>query len=1174
MTRPVVDQATRDRVSVEGLGQTLFVEAGAGTGKTSQLVERIANLVLVRGVSLARIAAITFTEAAAAELQSRIRVRFEEAAADAAEAGDQELLQRCRTAIDEADLAAISTLHGFASRLLGEFAVDAGLPPRVHVLDEVSSQLAQEHRWERFVDALYDDPANEDVLVRAALVGVALEPRYPGQATLKDVAAEFSQNWDRIEAMTHDVPPAVGEVDFSAFDAAVAEVLDLPARCTDVDDKFYVHLTGTVLPEMQAIASMQDPGRKLRAVCAAKWSTGRGGKKGAWGGDIDGCKATVKAVNEVAEEIRATAADEVLRHLLVHVAKEVWDAAQARRRDGGLEFHDLLVLARDMLRRSEQARGRLHERFAHLLLDEFQDTDPIQIELAMLIAASVRGELPEHWSELQVDDGRLFFVGDPKQSIYRFRRADIGLFLAARRRFEGDGRVLQLVTNFRTVAPILDWVNSLFDHVMDEELEGRQPRYEALSAHRPADSGADHRPVLLGGTHPDPKVKAEPLREAEARSVAAAIAQMREHPEQWPVQDRRAGGWRPARLSDVAILVPARTSVPYLRAELEAADLPYRLATGTLVYDTQEVRDALSALRAVDDPTDELSLVAALRSPLYACSDVDLFTYRQAGGQWNLRREPPDSVSDEHPVRLALAHLRSLWEQRWWLGPAAMLDRLVRERQAHLLAFGDPRPKEVWHRLRFLLDQARAFEEAGGGGLRAFVDWAELQGADGARVHEPLLPETDDDAVRILTVHGSKGLEFPITILSGMTTKPGRRRTGVSVLWDESGPPEVSLRKGVATANHDPRADIELEMDEHEKLRLLYVATTRARDHLLVSCHHKAFDAAKGPDTYGARIWTYFQDQPDLWRSLDDETADSAAAAAIAAAPVDEPVPTTAPTIEAAPAATAFEERADGQLTLLPLDPEPVGGAAHPATSAGAGVVQDPDRAEWIERRAELLDPQRVPRVVSATAVARQALGEPEVALADEDDDGAERPEDGSVPPRRRGRAGTAIGRAVHATLQVVDLAEPKDLELQVRRQCDLESIPEHEDTVAAMVRSALDAPAVRAAAEYPHHKELFVSAPLGDRVIEGYVDLLVETPEGLVVVDYKTDSVAGPAAIEEKLATYELQGASYAAALEEVTGLSVVDCRFVFCSPRGPIERSVTDLPGAMKRVRQLLDA
>jgi ATP-dependent helicase/nuclease subunit A len=240
---------------------------------------------------------------------------------------------------------------------------------------------------------------------------------------------------------------------------------------------------------------------------------------------------------------------------------------------------------------------------------------------------------------------------------------------------------------------------------------------------------------------------------------------------------------------------------------------------------------------------------------------------------------------------------------------------------------------------------------------------------------------------------------------------------------------------------------------------------------------------------------------------------------------------------------------------------------------AGA-VVDDADRADWIERRAGLLDPQRMPRVMSATAVARQALDARDDDSVDEDDDGAERPEGGAVPPRRRGRAGTAIGRAVHAALQVLDLVDPQDLELQVRRQCDLESIPEHEATVAALVRSALQAPAVRAAAEHRHHKELFVSVPLGERVIEGYVDLLVETPDGLVVVDYKTDTVAGPAAIEEKLATYELQGAAYAAALEEVTGISVVDCRFVFCSTRGPIERSVDDLPGAMKRVRQILDA
>jgi ATP-dependent helicase/nuclease subunit A len=220
-----VDQATRDLVSRDGLAQTLFVEAGAGTGKTTQLVDRIANLVLVEGVRLSNIAAITFTEAAAAELQSRIREKFERRAA---EATDETERQRCVQAIADVDMAALSTLHGFASRLLNEFAVAAGLPPRVRVLDEVSSQLAHEERWERFVDALYDDPAHEAVLMRARRVRVAFEPQYQGHATLKDVAAELNGNWDRLTALANQEPPPISEPDFTPFDEAVAAVCRLP----------------------------------------------------------------------------------------------------------------------------------------------------------------------------------------------------------------------------------------------------------------------------------------------------------------------------------------------------------------------------------------------------------------------------------------------------------------------------------------------------------------------------------------------------------------------------------------------------------------------------------------------------------------------------------------------------------------------------------------------------------------------------------------------------------------------------------------------------------------------------------------------------------------------------------------------------------------------------------
>jgi ATP-dependent exoDNAse (exonuclease V) beta subunit len=536
------------------------------------------------------------------------------------------------------------------------------------------------------------------------------------------------------------------------------------------------------------------------------------------------------------------------------------------------------------------------------------------------------------------------------------------------------------------------------------------------------------------------------------------------------------------------------------------------------VYDTQEVRDALAALRAIDDPTDHLSLVAALRPPLYACSDVDLYEFRRLGGTWQLQHEPPDTVPADHPVRRAFAHLRSLWHERWWLRPSEMLERLLRERHAFVLGFGDPRPAEVWRRLRFLLDQARSFEAASQGSLRGFVEWAELQSAEGARVHEPLLPETDDDAVRIMTIHGAKGLEFPITILSGMTTLAAPRRGGVSVIWGDDGPPDVRLRKGIATANHEPRADLESEMDTHEKLRLLYVAATRARDHLVVSCHHGA-RGGSATATYGGQVWSFFTEHPDLWR------------------PMPKPPP------------VALE---------LPFEPVQVPLAAD-------------DRDSWIEAREVLLAPQRRRRVVSATGVARQAHAAA-TPLVDQDDDGADLADDAAVPARRQGRAGSAIGRAAHATLQVLELSDPRGIDEQVRRQCDLEAIPDKVGIVAALVRSALASPAVQLAAKHPHHKELFVAAPVGDRVVEGYVDLLVETPTGLIVVDYKTDSASSPAEIDARLEAYELQGATYAAALQVVTGSQVAEVRFVFCKPGGAIERTVRDLPGAIARVHATL--
>jgi len=1156
LVRPAaVDEAVRHRVRSSGLHETLFVEAGAGSGKTTLLVERIVNLVLEAGVSLASIGAITFTEAAASELQSRIRAQFEQVLAQAREVGDEARADLCRRAIADTDLAAITTLHGFANRILAEFAVAAGLPPQIRVLDEVSSQLAHEDRWQRFVDRLYDSDEHEELLLLASALQIPIEPRYTDQSTMRTVATQFNQNWDRLgELIDADRGPLGTNFDFADFDSAVERLATWPDQCHDPGDKLKAHLL-QLLPGIQAVQAISDPLRKIRALRQHEdLKKSRGGAKLGWGSSetVTQVKDDIVAVNEAAQQTLQPIMHDVLLRLSAVIAAETLASAHVRRSDGGLEFHDLLVLARDVLRNNPEARRALHERYQHLLLDEFQDTDPIQIELAVLIATSATDVAGLPWSTLPVDPGRLFFVGDPKQSIYRFRRADIALFLNARDTFAGPQGSAQLEANFRTVSPIVDWVNALFSHEMPTEVPGAQPKYQPLMASRSLadpEQTASHVPVLLGGPHSDPKIKAGELRSVEADDVVGVVRAIVADPESWPVQDKSNGEWRPATLNDITILLPTRTSLPFLRAGLDDAELRYRIVTGTLVYDTQEVVDALAALRAIDDPGDELSLVAALRSPLYACSDVDLVTWRQAGGRWDVRATVPESISPEAPVAAAIRHLRELWNDRWFLTPSMLLERLLRERRAALLAFGDPRTTDVWRRLRFLVEQARAFEEANSGDVRAFTQWAALQGGSMARVHEPMLPETDEASLSIQTIHGSKGLEFPITILSGMTTQLGRKRPGVTVLWPETGVPSVQLNKGVQTHEHGPRADIESAMDEYERIRLAYVATTRARDHLIVSCHHKT---SRNPEsTYGGRFWQIFDDpeRRELFR--------------------------------------VFDWR------------EVVGSRApEPPRASQLGLALD-NREQWVAERRQLLGPAEQARVLSATGVAQAALdmargnatelartGEDDQAqaaaasdaylverLIDQDDDGADQPEE-SLIGRRRGRTGSAIGSAVHAVLQLVDLRNPTQVGDLVSQQCEIEAIPDRAGIVRRLVEVALASQAVALASEHPHHKELFVTAPISGRTIEGYVDLLIESPDGLVVVDYKTDAVRTDADVDAKLAAYELQAAAYAVALEQVTLQPVVECRFVFCTTNGAIERAVLDLVGAKERVRSTVAA
>ena len=1092
--RQPADQVERLKIR-DQRHQTLFVEAGAGSGKTRALVDRIEALVLHDGIAMESVAAITFTEKAAAELRDRIRQRFESRAApsDPFEAA-------ARTALQQLDAAAVGTLHSFAQRILGEHPVEAGLPPGVEVLDEIGSQVEFELRWREFLDHLLDDETMARSLLTLEAAQVKLD-------ALRSLAVQMSANWDLVKARLDLHPPPPARFDRDGLLARFDEVLSLRQHChPDTDDallKYFGRLADNrhdladALDEIDAMAIATDMGERTGATRSLK--PGRAGSKNNWAIDVGDVRRTVRGLAGECDDAVALVTTGALHHLGARLGEFVVGVAEERRAEGRLEFHDLLVHARQVLSdpvHGETVRSSLRERYTRLLLDEFQDTDPIQIELAVMIATSEPHTEGRSWQELPLEPGLLFVVGDPKQSIYRFRRADIGVYLSVRDRIEHRP---SLTVNFRTTAPIIKWINDVFGELIQPE-EGSQPEYVALTAHRENAAPIGPAVALLGADPIAEKLDAESLRQIETHDVALTVAEALRSDRPWQVDDGN-NGWRDASPSDVCILLPARTSLALLERALHREGVPYRAETSSLVYASREVRELMLTLQAVADPTDELATVAALRSFVYGCGDDDLAHWRLGlKGRFSLRSDPPEGAAG-HPVADGLAHLAEMHEARLWSTPAELLDRLVRERAVLESAIATGAPRDVWRRLRFVIDQARAWVDSGGTDLRAYLEWARLQGADNARVSETVLPETDDDSVRIMTIHGAKGLEFPITVLAGMTTRFQRPARGPSVDFPPDGSALIKLSNAVASQGYDAWKPIDDQMDNHERLRLMYVAATRARDHLVVCLHR-----------------------------LDGKARTSASVLA-------------APALRSS-AATPFVPSA---TSVPPLRPSP--------------RSELPERAAWARERDEALAKASIRTVVAATTLAREAAEAADPGLH-------KRSRDLDLPPWQKGRYGTAVGRAVHGVLQVVDLATGAGLDDAASAQAAAEGVTNRTEVIRRLAASAIESPIAKAAARAEHWRELWVAAPVGDRLIEGYVDLLYRDSDGLVVVDWKTDQVEGDNDLAAKLARYRLQGASYAAAVEAATDEPVSRMVFVFLSEGDALEADLVDLRAAIAEV------
>jgi ATP-dependent helicase/nuclease subunit A len=823
----LVDAEARGCILTE-LDRTLFVEAGAGTGKTTMLVGRIVNLVAGGLATIDRLVAITFTEPAAAELRERVREALEQAATNPTRTDDERT--RCHRGALDIDQAPISTIHAFAGQLLRTFPLEAGLPPGFATLDEIQQGVLFDERFRTWFwrDAL-QEPLRRTIK-RAVLLGLT-------QGSIRSLAFALEQHHDVLRPGTtwdrptpHDALPLAQTIGRTllALQRAIPYAHDGdkdPLVQSVLAAQSSTRELAAAQTEDDALAALIGLGTVEYDVLPEAWNA-------APNGDNVGLVTSdrLDRINRLIGDLLAAHRTAALAALLEALRDFVLAGVRRRRSEGVANFHDLPAWARDLLRDNRAVRHAAQARYQRICIDEFQDTDPLQAEIAFYLAADERSghQLPPDWRELDLVLGKLFVVGDPKQSIYRFRGADIAVYDDLLERLK-DCRV-QLTHNFRSVRPVLDWVNHQFEHHMRAQ-RGFQPEYTPLRAHWQPEDGVDCGVRRVGGLL---DVSAGDAADAEAHAFAALVRSSVD--DGWLVSDREPAGvraLRPAAYRDICILLPARTHLRRLERAFEDAGVPYRVDAGKLVLATQEVRDLLACLRAIEDPSDQVAIVAALRSPAYACSDVDLLQWLEDGGQFD--HEHPGE-GREGPVKSGLANLAEFRARRLLVSPAALIEAFIADRLLVASAFGEARPREAWRRLRYVVSRARAFSSTGHYTLRAFVDW--IEGLQQAEVRDPETgsSESDEDAVHVQTIHSAKGLEYPIVLLGGLGTTSRGCNSGIDVIRDrETGRLACQAGKSWQTVDYGQAAERETRMADAEAVRLLYVAATRARDHLILS---------------------------------------------------------------------------------------------------------------------------------------------------------------------------------------------------------------------------------------------------------------------------------------------------------------------------------------------------
>ena len=1147
---PLVDAEARRRIR-EDLDATLIVEAAAGTGKTTTLISRVIEIVRRGRTTLDRVVAVTFTDKAAGEMKLRLRAELERVRGDA---GGVER-DRLDEAIRQLETARMSTIHALCADLLRERPIEAGVDPRFQVGADGASERLFEQVFTTWYRAAVEDQANLPGVRRVLRLATSSGDDSPRETLRKaglDLAdrRDYPTPWLRPQfdrtaispGLITDARQLVRMLQRSGTpNDPLNETLGLVADFVHDRDRLE-QVDPSALDDDSTEAALRDLERRLRDRTRFP-RNGRGkwyAKELARQTVIDARDAFQARLLAFAKQAEADIAASLQTELAPLVA-----AYQALKEKAGvLDFLDLLTRTRDLLVGDPEVRRELQERFDCVLIDEFQDTNPLQAEILLLLSADDPDQ--DDWREVRPRPGKLFVVGDPKQSIYRFRRADVALYEAIKARLVARGAaVVHLTACFRLVPGIASAVNAAFSRVMVAHPDTTQIAYVPLDPVRAEPTG---RPSVIGLPVPEPfsnsgNVTKGQIAKSYPEAVGAFVAWLVQE-SGWTLDPPAAGGvpvpiaaqhvcllFR--RMSQSWVQTPEGRDLtrPYTRA-LEKRGVPHVLVGGHAFHTRPEVLALRNALTAIEWPDDELSIYATLRGPLFGVTDDMLLVHRRfarlapleavarAGGAPDAPPLPddPDARPIMEEVDAALLVLGELHRRRNRRPISDTVTSLLDATRAHAgLAFWPAGEQALANALR-VIELARRFEAGGALSFRAFVDHLAAAAARGDSGDATAIEE-DVEGVRIMTVHGSKGLEFPVVILCDPTA------TAASQTVHDYVDPERQLWAftiaGCAPDDLTKNANLTRSRDAEEVVRLAYVAATRARD-LLVAPVVAASDPVA--NTWLGPLWPAFQpaERDGAVAPGCPAFGDRAALAWPYRIHEDE---------EKAPRPGAHKAQAGEHAlvwwdpNLLDLDvPAPDASRRHPllgeADKVAARTAQEA-HAAWAAQRDATRDAAARP-TRAADGFGNLVNDRPELGADGE----LTRVELPVSPDRPRG---PRFGTLVHAVLADAPLATPAPdaarLGALAATHGAILGAPEAEIRVAAeLSAAALATPLMQRAAASPDcRRETPIALVLDDgTVAEGVIDLaFIETaPDGArrwVVVDYKTGRDASREALDSR---------------------------------------------------------